>query len=243
MNPIVLVTAHSGGFVRKPNSMEYVASMLALHPDIMEVDVRTTLDKIVVLWHDPSIPGESKTIAESTFSELKQQFPQLLTLDQVVPILKERDIMLNLDIKDIKAVEPVCLLIAQHHWQRQVLFSGCQEEELELLYRLEPEAKALFNADRYPGKTDYRRFAMAMVERTRKSKAFALNINHEDVFPPLLHACRKALVPLFVWTVDDRARMEELVKLGVYGITTHEVALLTQVLGSRDGMCAPSVLP
>lgn len=42
-------------------------------------------------------------------------------------------------------------------------------------------------------------------------------------------------IPILVWTVDDEERMQELITLGVYSITTNNVDLLRTVLRRNSG--------
>jgi len=62
------------------------------------------------------------------------------------------------------------------------------------------------------------------------TKAYGLNICHEDVQPYLVESCKDRRIPIFVWTVDDPDRMKELIGMGVDSITTHEVNLLKTML-------------
>lgn len=98
---------------------------------------------------------------------------------------------------------------------------------------LMPQARALYNADRWDTSEPYLQYASAMVERTLASGAFALNICHEDLLEPLVRICHSKNLPLYVWTVDEAVRMRQLLQMGVSSITTHDVELLRAVLAEH----------
>lgn len=231
----VLVTVHSGGSTGKSNSREYLEQACLELPDILEVDVRASKDGRVVLWHDEHLPGDSSPIGEQEFQQLEAAHHSLLSLANVLAMCTKYGIRVNLDIKMPEAIEPVKGIVEQHGCEDQLLFSGCQEPEIEQIHRLLPTSKVLFNADKWDRKEEYPDFVEKMLDRTHKAGAYALNICHEDVRPYLLVEAGKRQVPVYVWTVDDQARMEELVALGVSSITTHQVRLLKTVLERTHG--------
>ena len=228
MDTTVLITIHSGGFSRKSNSLEYLEAACALHPDILEVDVRATKDGEIVLSHDVYHP-----IQQSSCQELRSGCSPFLSLQTVLSNCLEQAICVNLDIKEIDAIDSVCALLASRTYQDTVVFSGCQEAELARLFSLMPQARALYNADRWDTSEPYLQYASAMVERTLACGAFALNICHEDLLDPLVRICHSKNLPLYVWTVDEAVRMRQLLQMGVSSITTHDVELLRAVLAEH----------
>lgn len=208
-----LITMHSGSGGTKANSFAYLQYALETKPDVMEVDVRLSADGRIVLSHD----------AEAHYANN-------MMLQMVVKSCRDRGILVNLDIKEIEAIEPVCKVLMQNHWIGQVLFTGCQEPEIEQIHRLLPNANVLFNADRWDAKQPYERFVEQMIDCTVASKAYALNICHEDVMPFLVESCNARGISIFVWTVDESDRMEECISMGVASITTHDVNLLRTVI-------------
>lgn len=208
-----LITMHSGSGRTEPNSFSYLAYALSMKPDIMEVDVRLSPDGRIVLSHD-----------------YKPSYSAGLMLQTVLERCKEHGILVNLDIKELQVVEPVCQVLMQTNTLDQVIFTGCQEPGVEQIHRLLPNANVLFNADRWDAKQPYERFVEQMIDSTVASKAYALNICHEDVMPFLVESCNARGISIFVWTVDESDRMEECISMGVASITTHDVNLLRTVI-------------
>jgi len=65
--------------------------------DGVELDVRFTSDDVVVLSHDPAVPGYG-VIAQRSYEELQSELPGVLTLDQAAPVLQGR--IINIEIKN-----------------------------------------------------------------------------------------------------------------------------------------------
>ena len=230
MRSRILVTVHSGGSTGKSNSIEYLEQACLQLPDILEVDVRSSRDGKIVLWHDEYLPNSALSIQDLLYERIQALYPSLLSLETVLTMCSNAGIQVNLDIKTSEAIESVYTLPAFHKYRNQVIFSGCQEDEILDIHRLLPGCKALFNADRYKREQPYAEFAAQMLDRTVMTKAYGLNICHEDVQPYLVESCKTRDIPVFVWTVDDPVRMKELIGIGVDSITTHEVNLLKTML-------------
>jgi len=232
MKSRILVTVHSGGSTKKSNSIEYLEQACLEQPDILEVDVRSSRDGKIVLWHDEHLPHSVLPIKDLAYDAIQAAHPSLLSLQTVLKMCCKSGIQVNLDIKMREAIEPVHTLLFAHECRNQVIFSGCQEDEISDIHRLLPGCKVLFNADRYKREQPYAEFAAQMLSRTLDCRAYALNICHEDVQPYLVESCKARDIPVFVWTVDDPVRMEELIGMGVDSITTHDVNLLKTVISN-----------
>jgi len=232
MNTNLFITAHSGASKTQPNSMEYLRQACLAEPDIIEIDVRKTLDDKVVLSHNPSLDGSPLPIAALTYGQLLLYDPGLLLLESALTLCFEHGIRVNLDIKEVGAIPCVCAIIAAWDCTSQVIFTGCKEGEIGLIHQLLPLAKVLYNADSwdkgsYP---TYSSYALAMVEAAGQADAFALNINCEYVQEELFTLARKKFLPIFVWTVETRALMRKMIGFGAASLTTKNIPLLKEEL-------------
>ena len=63
--------------------------------------------------------------------------------------------------------------------------------------------------------------ALDLIQTTCKIGASTLNVKHEMLDARFAWEVRKRGVNLWVWTVDDVVQMQQLVKLGVQGITSN----------------------
>jgi len=108
-----LITAHTGCDDTLPNTLESVISGIESGADFVEVDVRSTLDGIAVLFHDVHIVSRDSgavRINDLTYSELNKlminndesnsYITEIIKLEEVISIVKNSGGYLNIDIKD-----------------------------------------------------------------------------------------------------------------------------------------------
>jgi glycerophosphoryl diester phosphodiesterase len=86
----MLIYAHRGASRDFPEMTEaaYLGA-IAQGADGFECDLRLTRDEVPVLWHNASMlerAGNPGLIAELTYKEVEQRFPQILTLDNFLDI-------------------------------------------------------------------------------------------------------------------------------------------------------------
>ena len=70
--------------------------------DGFECDVRLTKDKELVLWHDADlqrVAGNAARIADSTLKEIKNQYPQAITLDELLILARDNKKELAIETK------------------------------------------------------------------------------------------------------------------------------------------------
>ncbi|WP_320129676.1 glycerophosphodiester phosphodiesterase [uncultured Sphaerochaeta sp.] len=228
MNTNLLITVHSGGLSALPNSYEYLQQACLLAPDIIEVDVRKTLDDRIVLWHDAILPGCFEPISQMPYKQLLEKYPKLLVLETALDLCGEHAISTNLDIKEFAAIPEVCRILQKEDCLDRVVFSGCGKAEIELIYSLLPSARVLFNVQSWDREVfpQYKDYVLSMVQQAQDLKAFGLNVCYKDVKKEFLQYAHKHMLPVFVWTVDTRELMREMILMGVYSLTTHNVELL-----------------
>ncbi len=67
--------------------------------DGVECDVRLTADDVIVMHHDPVVPGLG-VLGGYPFAALRQRHPQIPTLDETLDALPEPAFLLNIEIKN-----------------------------------------------------------------------------------------------------------------------------------------------
>jgi glycerophosphoryl diester phosphodiesterase len=81
------------------NTIEAFRLAVAQGASGIECDVRFTADEVIVMSHDPVIPGLG-ALADVTFEELRQSRPGVPTLDETIGALPEEAFLLNIEIKN-----------------------------------------------------------------------------------------------------------------------------------------------
>jgi glycerophosphoryl diester phosphodiesterase len=122
-NPKILVAAHRGVWNTAPeNSIASLLAAIEQGADIVELDVRSTRDDVLVVMHDATLDRTSNVqgrVSELNFSDIRQarlkpsnggprtaSDERLPTLAQVLEVARDRSIV-NIDVKDTTAADRV----------------------------------------------------------------------------------------------------------------------------------------
>jgi glycerophosphoryl diester phosphodiesterase len=96
--PKPLIIAHRGATTIAPeNTIAAFAGAIALHADMVELDVRRTSDRVLVVHHDPTIQGQA--IADLTWSQVQDIAPHVPTLEAVIQTCKGQ-IQVDFELKE-----------------------------------------------------------------------------------------------------------------------------------------------
>ena len=194
--------------------------------DGFECDVRLTKDNQLVLWHDSDmerVAGESARIADSTFSEIKELYPDAMTLEELLILARDNKKELAIETKHPvptgSAVEKkVMELLKQENPVAQIYVMSFSWLALENIRKIDPKQQtvALLH-DRYS-------FAM---RRFSSAQVIGPGISAFRKKPYLNQDPRK----LFVWTVDNADDMRFCADNGVDVLITNTPSYARSVLG------------
>ncbi|MHB1462132.1 MAG: glycerophosphodiester phosphodiesterase [Armatimonadota bacterium] len=211
----VLLTAHSGAEGTKPNSLGYLRTAVAYHPDIIEVDLSLNANNRRVISHDHP-PGADAVPFESVLDHMAQH-SYILNID-----VKQREAVVGLkcELKDMKLLD-------------RSFLTGLSFADIEALSPHIAGMRYLVNI--VPAETSlpdlgFSDTCVALCEQIVATGAFGLNINYRLLTPTLVDTAKQAGLKLYVWTVDHRADMLSMVGMGVDSITTNCLAVAANAL-------------
>ncbi|MHA7277015.1 glycerophosphodiester phosphodiesterase [Arthrobacter sp. HLT1-21] len=206
------------------NSMVAFAAAVELGFGYLEIDIRTTSDGVVVVFHDELLDrvcDAAGPVADRTREELGavliRGVEPIPTLEEVLtrwPAMK-----LNIDIKDDASVEPFVELVERFGAHDRVLVASFSDRRrlkvLKLLSRpVASSAGMVWSASLWLlgplGQT--RRLA-----QLAKVDCLQLPVRHAGIVvvtERFVRRCRKAGLPLHVWTINDAESMDRLLSLG-----------------------------
>lgn len=242
--------AHRGNSGPAPeNTPIAIEQAIALNVDMVEVDVHISQDGVPVLIHhsrlDLTTNGQGQ-VTEHTLSELKlldigswksPEFAgqRILTLHDVLDMVKNR-IPLNLDLKTVDVIPATIKTIQEMDVLNQVVISGGTQDCVKAIVSQESRLTVLLNLDMAlqqlaltgPAAT-FRSRCLAVAEQ---SGAAGINIAHVFANPLLIQQAHQMGLSVWVWTVDDKDRVRELLEIGVNSITTNWPEQIMPVLKS-----------
>lgn len=225
------------------NTREAFAAALAAGATHVESDCQLTRDGRVVLFHDDSLTrvlGDPRLCADVTYDELSALMVDrggLMGLDEALEAFPGA--RFNIDIKSSDVAEPAGRILGRHA-DRVLITSFSDEHRLRALQSAAAVSAGVRPATS-PGKRGIVRTLVAVTLRSRTlmARAFdgldALQIPERQgairiLTPRLITEAHRRGVEVHVWTVNDGARMRELVRMGVDGIVTDRTDVAVDAL-------------
>ncbi|MEG0856339.1 MAG: glycerophosphodiester phosphodiesterase family protein [Terrisporobacter sp.] len=252
LNPIILkssyaniakkeiyVTAHRGSSLYYPeNTLKSIEVAINENADYVEIDVRTTKDNEVVLFHDSNlkkIDGSNRSIKDMTLEEVKTvdngyykneifKDEKIPTLEEVFTIFKGKT-KFNIELKviDKEDILPnqVSELIKKYNMNSDVVVS-CFDKDIIKQYKVNnPNTKTgLITSNKVKDINDISSDFISL-----KYNLLTETLVHE------LHDCNKEI---HVWTVNDKEKIINAINLGVDNIITDNASLVIEILNCKS---------
>jgi glycerophosphoryl diester phosphodiesterase len=255
-NPRIHVIAHRGGAALRPeNTVAAFAHAVAIGADVLEMDLRATADGSIVVLHDATVDRttdgrgrvDSMTLAElqkldagyrwtndgGRTHPFRGQGIRVPTLEEVFQRLPDQ--RLNLEMKRVEPVlaDPLCALIRRSGMTQRVLVASMDVATIEAFRRACPEVAT--SMSRSEALTFFG-LQRAWLDAVYSPPVQALQVPYffgDSIVPTpgFVAAARRKNFKLHVWTINDDARMRELIGLGVDGIVTDRPDRLLALLG------------
>jgi glycerophosphoryl diester phosphodiesterase len=251
-----LMMAHRGGDGLWPGNTLYAFEQaVALGVDVLEMDVHSTSDDVLVVIHDDTVDRTTDgrgAVHDFTLAELKtldaayrwtpddgQTFPyrgQGIT----IPALEEMFVAfpgmpMNIEIKQAEPsiAAPLCQLIREHGMADKVLIASFHDEAIKEFRRKCPEVVTSTGQNEVIAL-----FALSKVflEGVYSPAAGAVQVPEyrsglHVLTPRFVDAAHHRGLQVHAWTINDEADMRRLIDLGVDGIITDYPDRLLAVLG------------
>lgn len=224
----VKIIAHRGySSVYPENTLAAFAGAVDIGADMIELDVQETKDGVIVVFHDDNlsrVTGQEGAIADYTYDELSamdagswfsEDFAgeRIPTLAEVMDLMKDTDMDIYLELKDIGEVdgfeESVLQVVDEYDMRERCLFASFQYSYLQTYENIDASINTLLNttseavdlAETFPA--DY----YGLYDSVITSEQVA------DIYNAGKHA--------YVWTVSEPSDMKRVMDMGVEGIVTN----------------------
>ncbi|WP_152394199.1 glycerophosphodiester phosphodiesterase [Paenibacillus guangzhouensis] len=235
------ITAHTGSGRAPANTWASFMEACALGVDIAEIDIRVTYRQEPVLMHDHSTLLEQYSADELNRMPLRSRLGapymdhELVKLEDVLRIALYRGMKLNLDIKNGEAVNPTLQLVKALGAEHLTYVTGCTEGILVDTSGI----SLLLNAPMsmiLDDKED-REKIQQFCEQASRAGYCGVNLHVEMVTKAFVDTAHVHDLFVSVYTVDDLARMQQLIDLGVDSITTMMPERLLQLKKGGQASC------
>lgn len=221
------VVAHRGANKIAPeNTLKSFKKAIELGADMIELDVRATKDREIVVIHDADISRTSNgrgLVRMYTLNELrKYDFGEgevIPTLTEVLELARDK-ILVNIELKEPDIVKEVVEIIKKAEMIDQVIVSSFIHPALLVIKKLDPRIRTAILFGCYP---------VNLVGLASDALANFINPYFEAVDENMVKVAHEAKLGVMPWTVDDENHMKRLIKLGVDAIITNDVEKLLRV--------------
>ena len=217
------------------NSFEAFNSVIQMGYKYIETDLRMTLDKEVIAFHDPDLKrlfDLDLLIKDLSFNEIAKLFKEkkcrLLTLEDT---LKEfPNVNFNIDLKvkevikqsieiveDLNAFDRVCFASFHSSHTKKILLNN-----QNAIVSMSMKDVALFKFFKIYNKN------IKVIQIPLKWKGIKLLTSN------FMRKADKNNLLVHIWTVNDKDTINNLIEIGVNGIITDEPELLLEIMKERD---------
>jgi len=228
-----LIIAHRGDSSRAlENSIEAITLALSIPVDMIEFDIRKSLDNRLFLMHDgdtgrtadQNIPIERSRSEEIARIRLKNG-EKVPTLKEVLALVSGRA-GLNIEIKSDETGALCAEELLRTGYDGPVIISSFKEREVLAARRVNPD---LITAQIFDS------FSSANLDDYSAKGHNVISLRKSTVTEKLLAACRERKIRVYVWTVDKEVEIRKFITMEVDGIVSNRPATLKRVLESWTG--------
>lgn len=219
-SPIEIV-AHRGGALLAPeNTLAALDAAISSGAEYAEIDVQQTKDGELIVLHDSNykrIAGVNKNVWEITFQECQnynagngERIPRLE--DMIIKAKGKIRLMIELknNSRQNRMTESVIQLIQQCDFDSQCLLASMDYELLKEVKELAPHIQTVFIT------------AVAYGNFKDMDAADMLSVEASFALPKLKTELDHLGKPLYVWTVNSKASMMNVLSLHPQGIITDD---------------------
>lgn len=225
---MTLVVAHRGATRgERENTTAAFRRAREFGADWVELDVRRTVDDVLVAHHDAYLP-DGRLVAETPLEDLPAWVPPLAEALEacegmgVVVEIKNDPTELDYDGDNTVAVA-VAGLVSAYRPYEEVMVSSFNAAAVDRIRQVDDRlstALLMFDPVR----------VLQGVDLASAHGHAAIHPYHATVDEGLVRRAREASVGVWPWTVDDPDTVEVLVRLGVDGIITNDCPLVRTIV-------------
>lgn len=253
MKSKIAIIAHRGASSYAPeNTLEAFELAVSQGATMIELDIRETADKVLVVHHDRGVRhGRKRFWIDKNEYHVFDNFchDELLGLSEVFSKIPKKTI-LNLDVKQREIERDLANLILKSGWEKSVVIDSYYPGSIILFRQMLPGARLGLSLAIEDKRDLFRRTSLRvllslspyLIRRLIGPLILkvAQNCHCDIVNMHVRFASKKNIdllhsvgVKVFIWRIDKEKQMRKLIKLGVDGIKTGKPDVLRKVVESN----------
>ena len=235
----ILNIAHRGASAyAHENTFESIEKAIELGADMVEFDLRRTADDVIVLWHDEHVrdrKGKWVPVSKIPVNHLnilsKKNGFKLAGFDDILKEFGSR-IALNIEIKTSGFEEEIVYQLKQFSPLFPPMVSSFHPKVIRKIKKLDCSLKTgLVVGNSRLLKFGY--FSRAILRQfALKSRTNSVHLNLNIASGPIINELTDLGFDVYIWTVNDKRDMRNLINMGVDGIITDKPDVLNSIKDS-----------
>lgn len=208
------ITAHTGAYDTRMNSLESVKAALENNAQIIELDIRQRPDHTVVMSHDIVVTNNDGVELEKAFE-----------------FLRDTEIMINLDIKETRVLNPLYQLLIDYNLVERSFLTGIDTINVNAV-----KESDCANMDYYlnymPSRTKifFDEYRVKLIDLLEETGAIGINCNYKYASAQLSSLLHKKGYKLSVWTIDTERTAKKMLAIKPDNITTKKPDMIVKVI-------------
>ena len=217
------------------NSFEAFNSVVQMGYKYIETDLRMTLDREVIAFHDLDLKrlfGIDVKVNDLTFNEIsilfKEKNCKLLTLEDALKSFP--DINFNIDLKDNEVTKDSVDIVSNLNAFHRVCFASFNSARTKKV--LEFNDNAIVSM----GMRDVARFKFFKIHN-KNIKIIQIPLIWKGIkvlTKNLINKAHEKGLFIHVWTINDKKTINKLISAGVNGIITDDPKLLMEIMREKN---------
>ncbi|MEA2053082.1 MAG: glycerophosphodiester phosphodiesterase family protein [Euryarchaeota archaeon] len=211
---MVKVLGHRGcAGIEPENTMRAFKRAMNLGVDFIELDVRMSRDKKLVVIHDDKVDrttNDNGYVRDLTFEEIRKldagKGEKIPSLEEAVDLLKKGKQRIAIEIKEPDTLEGILKIVKEEGLNNKVIIVSFWHNVLKRSKEIEPEIKT---GTIFVGR------AVDTVSIVKAAQSELLCLKHKFVDEEVIEECHKNDIGVNVWTVNEIEDIEKMKELGV----------------------------
>jgi glycerophosphoryl diester phosphodiesterase len=249
-NSFISIGHGGAGGLAIPNTLRSLQLALDLGVDMVEFDIRSCKDEIILLHEDDlsHMAGGNGIVSQLAFDEIKSQNfckdDRVLTIGEAIDLIKGHALM-NIDLKVTGCECTLLEIINQKGVLGDVLISSKSSTSLQMLRRYSnsvmtgisyPEDRG--NASNRPVLKPIVAFALQLmkwflpyhvIHMIQRAQANATMLHAKVVSRHAVEVIHSHHYKVFAWTIDELSFMKHIKSMGVNGIASNRPDYFSKV--------------
>jgi len=236
-NNKIIIFGHRGASIIAPeNTLKAFKKAIELQADFIEFDILETKDGIIVICHDEEISRLTRQhgyIRNLTFEELKAfdfgEGEKIPSLEELIEVTIGK-INLNCEVIVEGISNKVTKILQKYSIIDSTIVSSFKHQELLKFQKINPKIKLAYlehNDYKTPCPWEVRK---KWIQFCVDNNLYAINPFYPLVDQQFVDFAHDNSIKVFPFTVDSAPAMRKLIKFGVNGLITNDIAKAKTVL-------------